>query len=242
MKLTYFSTILFLCFNFYGLKAEVPQLTSEQVFLNCEDQAENYGNGKSDDVVSKECLSLFKKAASSKAIKESKINKFKIYGYRNMLIIEQSKNNSVTTELIAGSSTELDQIEALDIDETHQEAIVLLANGNILFFTTKMTGNLAPYRILKGADIIGSNEIIYDSARDLIALNNPKNKKVLFYKRLANIHAPKERRNLDNVKALDTKKYNLKNISIDSTTSLLTATDTLKNELIQFDLKLLFKK
>jgi hypothetical protein len=91
MKLTYFSTILFLCFNFYGLKAEVPQLTSEQVFLNCEDQAENYGNGKSDDVVSKECLSLFKKAASSKAIKESKIKKFKIYGTEICLLLNNQK-------------------------------------------------------------------------------------------------------------------------------------------------------
>jgi hypothetical protein len=53
--------------------------------------------------------------------KESLSSQIKFFGYRNMILIEKKHSNSagtsITTKIIAGSSTELKNIRTLDFDK-----------------------------------------------------------------------------------------------------------------------------
>lgn len=215
-------------------KAEVP---NEADIVVCQDQAENYGNGKGDDLISKKCIESFKTMAVASAVIESKTAKMKFYGYRNMILIEKSKDTSVVTEIIAGTSTELKAIHALAFDEKNQEVVALEESGDVLFFSSKITGNIAPYRILKHKELAGASEIVVDSVRDQVVVNNKSNKKILFFSRLANINARAEKQKLDIIRVIDASMMDLKDLSIDFQKSKLNAFDTTSNTSVSFDLK-----
>jgi hypothetical protein len=90
-------TLVFLIGTYNTTMAEMVERTSEEEIVICQDQAENFGNGKGDDVISKKCMESFKSMATSEAVTTSKIMKMKFYGYRNMVLIEKYKKNSVVT-------------------------------------------------------------------------------------------------------------------------------------------------
>ncbi len=220
--------------------AETPK---EEDLVVCQDQADNYGNGKGDDHISTKCIGYFKEMAkASSAMKESSASKIKAYGYRNMLLIEKAKGDSTVTEITAGNSTELSTIKSLAIDEKNQEIAVLEEGGDVLFFSSKITGNVAPYRILKNKELEGASELVIDSSRNLIVLNNKKTKKILFFQRLANINGRKENQKLDVVKSINTATMDLKDLSIDILKQELRAFDESKNQSAIFDLNNLFAR
>jgi hypothetical protein len=195
----------FIIFSAENIYAEVPNAAEITV---CQDQAENYGNGKSEDIVAMRCLSSFKKRAQKKAITESFKNNTKYFGYKNMIIIESTKDNIISTEIIAGNSTELKSIIAIALDEKNKELVVLEESGDVYFFTTTLTGNIAPYRILKHTELLGAKEIAVDQVNDQVLIYNKKSDKILFFSRLANKNAPKERQFLKILKTISTESIN----------------------------------
>lgn len=189
------------CFPFFGFTEELP---NENELILCQDQADNFGNGKGDDHISEKCALGFKTmAAANSSIKESSLNKIKVYGHRNMILVDKVFNNKPVTEIIAGSSTELHKIKALAIDEKNQEIAVLEESGDVLFFSSKITGNVAPFRILRNQELIGASDLVVDSDRDMVIVNNKKSKTILFFSRLANINGRKEKQRLEVVKTID---------------------------------------
>jgi hypothetical protein len=203
-------TLVFLIGTYNTTMAEMVERTSEEEIVICQDQAENFGNGKGDDVISKKCMESFKSMATSEAVTTSKIMKMKFYGYRNMVLIEKYKKNSVVTEIIAGSSTELKSIRALAFDEKNQEVAVLEESGDVLFFSSKITGNISPFRILQDKELVGGSELVIDSLRDQFVLNNKTTMMILFFSRLANVHAREGKQKLGIIKTIDTSLRDLK--------------------------------
>jgi hypothetical protein len=203
-------TLVFLIGTYNTTMAEMVERTSEEEIVICQDQAENFGNGKGDDVISKKCMESFKSMATSEAVTTSKIMKMKFYGYRNMVLIEKYKKNSVVTEIIAGSSTELKSIRALAFDEKNQEVAVLEESGDVLFFSSKITGNISPFRILQDKELVGGSELVIDSLRDQVVVNNKTTKRILFFSRLANVHAREGKQKLGIIKTIDTSLRDLK--------------------------------
>lgn len=203
-------TLVFLIGTYNTTMAEMVERTSEEEIVICQDQAENFGNGKGDDVISKKCMESFKSMATSEAVTTSKIMKMKFYGYRNMVLIEKYKKNSIVTEIIAGSSTELKSIRALAFDEKNQEVAVLEESGDVLFFSSKITGNISPFRILQDKELVGGSELVIDSLRDQVVVNNKTTKRILFFSRLANVHAREGKQKLGIIKTIDTSLRDLK--------------------------------
>lgn len=214
--------------------ADVP---NEADIVVCQDQAENYGNGKGDDVVAKECLDSFKKLADKKAIAVNNALKIKFFGYKNMIIVEKIKNNIIYNEIIAGNSTELKSVIAVVADEKNQEIIVLEESGDVLFFTTTLTGNIAPYRILKHKALLGASEIEIDNLNDQVIISNKKSDKIYFFSRLANFNAPKEKQNLKILKVLDTSSMDFSELSLDVEKHEIHGVDKILNQKIVFPLK-----
>lgn len=239
MKHKLIGILILIGINNTAFGADAPK---EEDLVVCQDQADNYGNGKGDDHISTKCIGYFKDMASvNAAMKESMNLKIKIFGFRNMLLIEKVKGDKIVTEITAGNSTELSTIKTLAIDEKNQEIVVLEESGDVLFFSSKITGNVAPYRILRNKELEGASEIVVDSTRDLVAINNKKTKKILFFSRLANINGRKENQRLDIVKSITAGAMDLKDLSIDPIKQELRAFDESKNQGVAFDLNTVFK-
>jgi len=204
----------------------------EEEILTCQDQADVFGNGKSDDIISKFCLELFIKQSPPSARVEFPSGKIKFYGYRNMIIIEKESNNRRVKEIIAGNSTELKSIQALAFDENNKEIVALDESGEVLSFTTTITGNIAPYRILRNKEIEGASELVIDYTRDQIIVNNKKTKKILFFSRLANINGRKGKQRLMVLKTINTLGNELTNLSIDQVKSELNAVDSSNRKIL----------
>lgn len=240
ISITITMTIAITIFNPYQvISSEGP---NEDKMVLCQDQADSYGNGKGDDSVSTECLESIKKlVTSSENIslkRESKKLQMTFFGHRNMIIVESKNGPLVVTNIIAGSSTNLNSIQAIALDEKNQEIAVLEDSGKILFFTTTLTGNIAPYRILQHNEILGATELVIDTTKDQVIIYNEKSKSLLFFSRLANINQRKGKQKLNIIKTINTREMSLKNLSIDLNTSKLNGLNTLSNQNITFDLNL----
>lgn len=236
--------ILSLSFSFFSLAtADAQDISKEAELALCQDQADNFGNGKGDDKISKKCINTFKEMAMANfSAKEFKTTKLKSYGYRNMILVEKKVGTNNVTEIIAGNSTELKAVRSLALDETHQEVAVLEEGGDVLFFSTRITGNTAPFRVLRHKEIEGASELTIDEERNLVALYNKKSKKILFFSRLANLKGRAGDQKLGVVKVLDMRTMNLKNLRIDSTKSEMNLFDENQKKDVVFDLKEIFAK
>ena len=212
-------------------------LPSEAEIVVCQDQAENYGNGKGDDVVAKECLDSFKKLALKKAVAVNNPLKIKFFGYKNMIIVEKTKDNLVYNEILAGNSTELKSIVAVVADEKNQEIIVLEESGDVLFFTSTLTGNIAPYRILRHKALQGASEMVFDNSTDQVIINNKKSDKLLFFSRLANIYAPKDKQKLNILKVIDTTSMDVSGLSLEIEKREIHGVDKVINKPIIFPIE-----
>lgn len=101
------------------------EIVNDADVVVCQDQAENYGNGKGDDFIAPKCLDGFKKLSTKKAISVANSLKMNFYGHKNMIIVEKYKGKKISTEIIAGNSTELKSIQAVVADEKNQEIVIL---------------------------------------------------------------------------------------------------------------------
>ena len=110
---------------------------------SCIDQAALYGDAKGHDKITEECIQDFKSNASIKAIKENKEKDIKVYGYKNMIIVEKHIEDKTKNMVTAGKNTLVNNIIALELDENNNEIIVLDESGDILFFSSIITGNIA---------------------------------------------------------------------------------------------------
>ncbi len=174
----------------------------------CSDQVEFFGSGEGRDELSLPCLSFYK----NNSIKETQVQSAKLnvnfYGYKNAIVAERTitkKNGDKEivqkiTDVIAGSSTELKNIKSLLIDEKNEELIVLEKSGDIYFYTTKFSGNIAPLRIIRSKEIQDVDTIALDLEKDQIILTSKKMKKKFYLSRLGNIFAPKEKQKLEILK------------------------------------------
>jgi hypothetical protein len=219
---------------FAAVNTENP---TEAEMLLCEDQAQSFGNGKGDDFISDDCKNAFKKMAKPIAIKESLNLKTKFFGFRNMILIEKKVNTTTSNLIIAGSSTELKSVIALAMDEKNKEIIALEESGDVLFFSAKLAGNIAPFRILKHKDLVGSTELVVDTVKDQIGIYNNKEKKILFFSRLANALGRVGKQKLDVLQSLQTAPYELSDLSIDAEKGELKGFDNAQKKFVVFNLR-----
>lgn len=202
--------IIIFCFLIISFKLETTASTEipEEELIACQQQAAQYGNGKGNDYISPFCLENFRSWAGSNAIAESIKANLKIYGFKNMIIIDEPGKR--TSHIIAGSSTEIKSVKAIALDEKNNEIAVLEDDGKIFFFSTTITGNIAPFRTLINKALPGSTELIVDSAKDQVAVYNPEVKKIFYFSRKANIHTHGRSKKLEVLKSVNLASYDLK--------------------------------
>ena len=196
--------------NGINIDSLMAQMTYAEEVV-CSDSAELYGNGEGRDELNVNCISSVKKNAEPLAVVDSASLKVKFYGHKNIIIADRVFTKKIDgkdvvkniTDVIAGSNTELKSIKSLILDEANEELVVLEKNGDIFFFTSKFSGNIAPLRILRHKEIVEADSIAIDSQKNEIVITVSKHRKRYFFSRLANINAPKEKQKLDIIRKED---------------------------------------
>lgn len=172
----------------------------------CEEEIDTFGDGTGRDLISDSCIQKVKDSGNKKTIKKSLDEKIVIYGFRNMIVIENPDSKMKGQNIIAGKYTELNHIQSLFFDEKNREIIILQKSGDILFFSSVITGNVAPLRVIRNKELEGAVDLVLNSKNgELIVLNKEK-KEFQFYKRSGNIHAPEKKRNTEMLRAVENIK------------------------------------
>ena len=197
--------LISLCFLFSSLSSAEP---TRQELSQCEKQAHNFGDGRGRDYIPIECYDYFLKLVSPQAIKKSVDGKIVVYGYRNIVFIKDPSYKSKGQNVIAGSYTELNDILALALDEINKEIVVLEKSGAVLFFSSVVTGNVAPLRILKNKDLLGASDIVVNAKKQEVIILNKNDHEIHFYSRLANDQGREGKKN-------NSLLFRLENIHID---------------------------
>jgi len=186
-------------------------LANEKKENLCEDQGHDFGNGKGSDSIDESCFNYFKSIASSTAKKKNLSGDTLAFGFKNVLFLERINGD---IDVIAGNSTNLKSIQAIAFDEANKEIAVLEKSGDILFFSTIITGNVAPYRILRSKNLYGSNDLAIDPNKEMVIVSNNSSNMILFYSRMANINGRKGKRNLEMIDSIEQIKGNIVGLAI----------------------------
>jgi hypothetical protein len=230
MNFKYFTLSLSLFSSF------VLAAPSEQDLRNCEHEGRNFGSGKGPESISASCYIHFSASAYPQAVKKSLDEKWKITGHRNIVYVEKKVNNVYVKTLISGSNTQLDDVIAVAIDDVNNEVAVLERSGDVLFFSSIVTGNVAPLRTIRTKELTGAVDLVIDIKNSEVILANAKTKNILFYSRLANFFGREEKRNLTLTKRIDGFPMGDDSLAISPTNQELFALDSANSQVIIYKL------
>lgn len=166
----------------------------------CEKEASKFGDGSGRDSIPSECAEHFLKKVSPKLKKISKDGLVTIYAYKNIIFIKDPNSKVKGQNVIAGKYTELENIQAITLDEANKEIVVLEENQDILSFSSVITGNVAPKRILKHKELEAASDLLIYKKHIIVLAE--KNNEIIFFNREANIHAPEEKKFLSPVRTI----------------------------------------
>jgi hypothetical protein len=161
----------------------------------CEKEGSRFGDGLGRDAIPLECAVHFLKRSSAKLRVKSLDGSFSAFAYKNIIFIKDTKSKLKGQNIIAGKYTELEEIQALTLDEKNKEIIVLEKSGQILAFSSVITGNVAPYRKIKSDELEGASEIAVNPVKKEIIVLKPQTREILFYSRETNTNGPEEKKN-----------------------------------------------
>ena len=198
----------------------------------CEKEAERFGNGLGKDRIPFECVELMRLAAPVAAVKSSADGKVIAFGHRNIVFIKQNDKVSV----IAGNYTELEEILGLAIDDVNQEVAVLDQKGDVRFYSSYITGNVAPLRVIKHKDLEGAVDLVIDTKNDEVIVLNKIHRSLVFFSRLANYHGPEKIKRMKILRKIE-KLQAFESLSIDTDNQIIMSLDAKKQNQQKHSLK-----
>ncbi len=175
--------IISLSLSFHALSAP----TEEEISF-CQKEGARYGDGMGKDELPLECENHFRMMARPQAIKKSSDQDLTVFGFKNIVFVKDPKVKRGRQNIIAGMYTELKDVISVAIDEVHKEIAVLESSGDILFFSSVITGNVAPLRILRARELEGAHEISVNPETNEVLALHKTGQDLLVFSRLANIH------------------------------------------------------
>jgi hypothetical protein len=194
--------INFIVLGFILSFSALAQPTQQQLD-RCEKEGLQFGNGQGKNTISTDCYSHFLKSLSPEAFKKSSDGKMSAYGHRNIVFIQDPNVKSERQNVIAGMYTELEDVAAVAINEQQKEIVVLEKSGDILFFSSIITGNVAPLRILKNKELNGASDLLVNSKKMEVIVLNKKSHEILFFSSLANVNGRPDKKKLNLLRSID---------------------------------------
>lgn len=151
-----------------------PVMASAQ----CEKAAASFGNGEGSDSIPADCRARAEKLAPAAAKKSYQKGKVSVVGIKNIVFV----NNNI----IAGEYTMLRDVVAVAFDEVNNEVAALERSGDIMIYSAKYTGNVAPLRVIRHPDLDGASDISFLPKSEEVAVQIQARKEVVTFSRQAN--------------------------------------------------------
>ena len=220
-----------------SFSSTLPATTRNQMVEYCEEEGRKYGDGSGADLISTKCIELYCNRAGHHATIVGKNDSFKISGFKNMIFTRNKDlNGNWTTNIIAGLSTELDSVIAINYDQKNEEIAALDSSGDILFFSSTLTGNVAPYRILRAKELKGASHLVVDPIKNEVIVLNKNEGSILFFSRLANFKGREGKRNLSLIRSFDGLSEGIESLAISVMHREIFVVDAKQNNIFVFNL------
>ena len=113
---------------------------------------------------------------------------------------------------------------------------MLEASGDILFFSSILTGNIAPFRILRNKELHGATNLVTDPNKDEVIVYLPTTGQLLFFSRTANFYGREGRKNLNVLRSLEDISSTINKMSIDADKKELLLEESVKKTIRKISL------
>lgn len=214
-------------------------LVSTSAFSSdCATEISYFGEGPENSFISESCRDDYLSRTPASAKKISNDGKIEISGYKNIVFVTRKYDDgNVSRTVIAGKYSELNSVGAVSLDTENDEVAILdSVTGDINFYSMTVTGNVAPFRILKNEIISGSTEVAVNSKDDEVVVINPNAGSIQFFSRLANVAMPEGKRNMALKRSIEGLPTSISNLSIDTANNELSVKDNAKNQVLVYNL------
>lgn len=151
----------------------------------CEREGMRFGDGEGNDVISSHCEELFRTEANEKLKAKNSDGSYSLHAFKNIIFIKDINSKLKGQNIIAGKATNLEDSEAVILDEMNREIIVLDKSGKILFFDMIMTGNVLPKRTIIHKELEKASQILV--YQDQLIAWNPTAEELVFFNRLSDV-------------------------------------------------------
>jgi len=163
---------------------------------SCELEISQFGDGQGHDKISAACIKAVKDAALGKVNRRYTTPSEELVGGTGIIVYENGEGKQFIS---AGSEAAIGKTISLILDRKSIEMVSLNSDGVVSFFSSKITGNVSPFRVIKKDELAGSIDLAINNPSDEVLILNPKAESVCIYSRLANSLHREGRRN-DEVK------------------------------------------
>ncbi|MEO5969700.1 MAG: hypothetical protein ABIQ95_07205, partial [Bdellovibrionia bacterium] len=197
--------------------------------------------------ISDHCFNDYLAAAGPNAVRKSEDGQTLVFGYKNILFIQNTSPGSSPTEatpkiekhIIAGKHSSLKEITALTLDNTNQDVIALDGkHGLALPFALKFFGNVSPRRTLKSKLLIGATSIAVDPIHDELIFSNNSSQNIQFFSRLADADGHKTNSSMAQLRSIEgslTQITSTQSLAVDPEHDEIFLLDKEANQILIFD-------
>jgi hypothetical protein len=168
----------------WGCLSAQAAVTVEQ----CEKEARTFGDGSGPARIEPECRQLWMKAVALSANRLSADGKLTAIAHRNLIFLIPTDPRLHPVRVLAGEYTQLDDVVAVAFNRPAEELAVLEASGDVAIYSTRITGNVAPLRVLRAPETEGATDVAVDVARKEVVVYNPRRRGIYQFPLSANIH------------------------------------------------------
>lgn len=166
----------------------------------CSQQLFKVGKGKRESKVNPACYDKFKSAAHKNGILVDEIQQKEFVAYKNSFFIKDL--NTKKLQYTAGENSTLEDALAIDYNKDFKEIYILEQHkGEVKIFSSMITGDIGPYRVIRTKHIIGAVDVL--GVGQNVYVLNPKDESIYVYHRMGNYYGRKGKKNLNLLKAYE---------------------------------------
>ena len=178
------------CFSFFLIFLFHSSVFSQTTEQDCITFGDSYYTSDVESKIPLECEGIFKSSTNIKSIVETESQDVKIHGYKNILFASIYDSVVIPAiykdHIIAGEMALLNEIQAVEINESEKQVLVLQSsNQSILTYKLDIGGKIYPHKKLITDDLATASNVALDLVNNQVIAIHQSLSKLTFYKKEA---------------------------------------------------------
>lgn len=163
---------------------------SQAIEQDCVTFGDSYYTSDAEANIAVGCSDLFKLNTSRASIDMTESQNIKIHGYKNILFVSIYDSLAIPAvfndHIIAGEKTLLNEIQAIEINESGKDVIVLQSSSqSIMTYRFNISGKIHPHKKLITDDLATASNVALDLVNNQIIAIHESLSKLTFYNKAA---------------------------------------------------------